>query len=150
LDNSSGAAKRIAGLSMYVTMFPCHNCAKHIIAAGIKRVVYLEPYPKSRAVNLYREEIALEPGGDQEKSKVVFTPFTGIAPRQYQRLFSMSERGAKRGSSLREWNDRKASLSPHYIHPDAALSYLAAESRELEALPIKIYPWNKVAPRLDC
>lgn len=147
------AARRgvaIAGLSMYVTTFPCHNCAKHIIAAGIKRVVYLEPYPKSRAVNLYREEIALEPIVDQETSKVVFTPFTGIAPRQYQQLFSMSERGAKRGSSLRKWNERKVSLSPRYIQPNAALSYLAAESRELEELPIEIYPWKKVVAGSDC
>lgn len=38
--------------SIYVTTFPCHNCAKHIVAAGLRRVVYLEPYPKSRAEDL--------------------------------------------------------------------------------------------------
>lgn len=147
------AARRgvaIAGHIMYVTTFPCHNCAKHIIAAGIKRVVYLEPYPKSRAINLYREEITLEPGEDQETNKVVFAPFTGVAPRQYEQLFSMSERGAKKGSSLKEWNDRKASLSPRYIHRDAALSYFAAESQELEALPIGIYSWKELAAKSGC
>src|SRR5487761_720278 len=46
--------------TMFVTTFPCHNCAKHIIAAGIKHVVYLEPYPKSRAVALHEEEIDTE------------------------------------------------------------------------------------------
>ncbi|WP_237334059.1 dCMP deaminase family protein, partial [Vibrio anguillarum] len=30
---------------LYCTTFPCHNCAKHIVASGIKRVVYVEPYP---------------------------------------------------------------------------------------------------------
>ena len=45
---------------MYVTTFPCHNCAKHIIAAGLERVVYLEPYPKSRAKTLYDEDITPE------------------------------------------------------------------------------------------
>ena len=32
--------------TLYCTTFPCHNCAKHIVASGIKRVVYVEPYPK--------------------------------------------------------------------------------------------------------
>ena len=29
------------GCSMYMTTFPCHNCAKHIIAAGIKKVTFI-------------------------------------------------------------------------------------------------------------
>lgn len=33
---------------LYCTTFPCHNCAKHIIDAGVKRVVYIEPYAKSK------------------------------------------------------------------------------------------------------
>ncbi|WP_429183277.1 anti-phage dCTP deaminase [Aeromonas rivipollensis] len=28
--------------TLYCTTFPCHNCAKHIIASGIKRVVYVD------------------------------------------------------------------------------------------------------------
>ncbi len=36
------------GTTLYCTTFPCHNCAKHIVAAGVERVVYVEPYPKSR------------------------------------------------------------------------------------------------------
>jgi cytidine deaminase len=147
------AARRgvaIAGHSMFVTTFPCHNCAKHIIAAGIKKVVYLEPYPKSLASNLYREEIILEAGDEQGTSKVVFTPFAGIAPRQYEQLFSMSERGAKKGIPLKDWQDRKASLSPPYVNQFAARSYLAAEFLELEALPPEIYPWKKVTEGVDC
>src|SRR5439155_301649 len=30
--------------TLYSTTFPCHNCAKHIAAAGIARVVFVEPY----------------------------------------------------------------------------------------------------------
>jgi deoxycytidylate deaminase len=29
----------IKGTILYVTTFPCHNCTKHILASGIKRVV---------------------------------------------------------------------------------------------------------------
>ena len=33
----------VKGNVIYVTTFPCHNCAKHIIAAGLRAVVFLEP-----------------------------------------------------------------------------------------------------------
>lgn len=39
--------------TLYCTTFRCHNCAKHIVAAGIRSVVYVEPYPKSKAKDLY-------------------------------------------------------------------------------------------------
>lgn len=29
------------GATLFVTTFPCHNCAKHIISAGIEKVVLL-------------------------------------------------------------------------------------------------------------
>lgn len=137
------AARRgvaVDGHSMYVTTFPCHNCAKHIIAAGIRRVVYLEPYYKSRANGLYGEEIILDSLlGKEEEGKVVFFAYTGIAPRQYQQLFSMSERGAKKGRSLEKWNNDKATLSPLYIQKNASLLYIAAEQQALKDLPTDIY-----------
>src|SRR4029077_14612650 len=45
---------------LYCTTFPCHNCAKHIIDAGIKRVVYIEPYAKSLSSTLHEDAISLE------------------------------------------------------------------------------------------
>ncbi len=32
----------VAGATLYVTLYPCNECAKAIIQCGIKRVVYLE------------------------------------------------------------------------------------------------------------
>jgi cytidine deaminase len=137
------AARRgvaVDGHSMYVTTFPCHNCVKHIIAAGIQRVVYLEPYPKSRALDLYHEDITVESlYGNAEEGKVVFFPFTGVAPRQYRQLFSMSERGAKKGNSLIEWNNNRRSLAPPYVPQNASLLYLATERQELKSLSPDIY-----------
>ena len=37
--NASG--KSLAGSTVYVGLFPCHECAKAIIQAGIKEVIYL-------------------------------------------------------------------------------------------------------------
>ena len=79
--------------TLYTTTFPCHNCAKHIVAAGIRRVVYVEPFPKSRAVDLHGDSITLT----DSKNKVKFEPFSGIGPRRFFDLFSM---GLSSGSKI--------------------------------------------------
>jgi deoxycytidylate deaminase len=141
------AAKRgvaVRGAEMYVTTFPCHNCAKHIIAAGITKVIYLEPYPKSRADLLHRDEIALDPKDPTSAGdRVLFVPFTGVAPRQYARLFSMSARSYRKGGhQLNDWDKKRKTLSPLYVLPNAALAYTRTEREELERLP-KEYKWDR-------
>lgn len=76
------------GATVYCTTFPCHNCAKHLVAAGISRVVFIEPYPKSRALDLHGDSIALR-NGAVEPDRVVFQPFAGIGPRRFVDLFAM-------------------------------------------------------------
>lgn len=51
-------------------------------------MVYIEPYPKSLALELYSDTIISEGNGDTS-SRVRFEPFVGVAPRMYSRLFSM-------------------------------------------------------------
>jgi deoxycytidylate deaminase len=77
------------GGTLYSTTFPCHNCAKHIVAAGIKRVVYVEPYPKSKARELLSDSITIELETRRE-DKVSFEHFVGVGPRRYFDLFSMA------------------------------------------------------------
>lgn len=72
---------------LYTTTFPCHNCAKHIVAAGIEKVIYIEPYPKSRAAQLYPDSVAIEERAGRDK--VEFAPFVGVGPRRYFNLFSL-------------------------------------------------------------
>jgi len=80
------------GGTLYCTTFPCHNCAKHIVDAGISRVVYVEPYPKSRALDFHSEAIELKTNQDNPESdnRVIFEPFTGVGARRFLDLFSMS------------------------------------------------------------
>lgn len=80
--------------TLFCTTFPCHNCAKHIVAAGIRKVVYIEPYPKSKAYQMHDDSIA---SVDEESTgRVLFAPFVGVGPRQFVDLFSMSlSAGAK-------------------------------------------------------
>ncbi len=83
-----------AGATLYSTTFPCHNCAKHIIAAGIQRVVYIEPYLKSKAGDFYSDSISLgyeSRIGDRraKADRLRFEPFFGVGPRRFFDLFSM-------------------------------------------------------------
>lgn len=83
---------------MYVTTYPCHNCAKHIVASGIRRVVYIEPYPKSRASKLYRHAITDKSDGDG----VVFEHFYGISPKIYKLIFERKKRKSPNGG-VQDW-----------------------------------------------
>lgn len=79
------------GTRLFVTTFPCHYCARHIVTAGVDEVQFIEPYPKSRATDLHSDSIQTRPSGWRAPSKggdkVLFRPFVGVAPRMYRRAF---------------------------------------------------------------
>ena len=114
--------------TLYTTTYPCHNCAKHIVAAGVSRVLYIEPYPKSFATILHEDSINSE-GTSNEENKVLFEPFVGIGPRRFVDLFSMnlsSGRKLKRKQDglVKKWERGGAELRV----PMTPLSYLEAET----------------------
>ncbi|HEX6852981.1 MAG TPA: anti-phage dCTP deaminase [Candidatus Polarisedimenticolaceae bacterium] len=81
------AGRSVRGATLYTTTFPCHNCAKHIVSAGIANVVFVEPYPKSKALALHDDALVLEgPAGDR---RVKLRPFVGIGARRFLDLFSL-------------------------------------------------------------
>jgi deoxycytidylate deaminase len=81
------------GATLYTTTYPCHNCAKHVIAAGIRRVVYVEPYPKSKALEFHPDSAfaGFESARQEGNNRVVFEPFVGVGPRRFFDLFSMKQ-----------------------------------------------------------
>ncbi len=96
------AARRgvsIQNTTLYTTTFPCHDCAKHIVAAGIPRVVYLDPYPKSLVEDLYREQIDVDTK-DLVPDRVAFQRFIGVAPRRYIDLFAVERRKTEDGKII--------------------------------------------------
>ncbi len=80
------------GATLYCTTFPCHNCAKHIVAAGVNRVVFIEPYRKSKAQELHKDAIVVGPAETNAphdaESLVRFEPFVGVGPRRFFDFFS--------------------------------------------------------------
>jgi deoxycytidylate deaminase len=86
---------------LYCTTFPCHMCAKHIVASGIGKVVFLEPYPKSLASDLHSDSIQIESGERgryHDFPSVQFEHFYGVTPRRYREIFERSDRRKDDGS----------------------------------------------------
>lgn len=109
----------IARATLYSTTFPCHMCAKHIVASGIVKVVYLEPYPKSYARELHDDSIRIE--GEGPAQGVDFVPFIGISPYRYRDLFERGRR--KYGGIAQTWNKGFKRPAIEVYYP----SYFAAE-----------------------
>jgi len=112
MDALLSAARKgvsLVGTRLFVTTFPCHYCARHIIAAGVDEVQYIEPYPKSQALNLHKDAIAVERSGweppsqiqteqspqKKNEARVLFRPFSGVAPQLYKSAF-MKDRELKK------------------------------------------------------
>jgi deoxycytidylate deaminase len=113
--------RSIKGSTIYCTTFPCHNCSKHILASGIKRVVYLEPYIKSRVSELHSDEIAI--------GKVSFVPFMGISPYRYKLIFQKGRRKDGDGTA-HEWYQNKKRLRTEVALP----TYIMSEKWALGSL----------------
>lgn len=136
----SEAARRgvsIQDAELVCTTFPCHECARRIIAAGISKVVFIEPYPKSLTTELYSDSIVV----DNPKAKdsfVHFVPFVGVAPRQFMTLFDASQIERKNNGELLEWSSQtskpRTSDSPQaYIFKERKrLAFIEASDRQLQ------------------
>lgn len=121
----------VRGNYLYVTTFPCHNCTRHIIASGMKRVYYIEPYPKSKARDLHSDAICFDEEVAEKTGKIPFLPFVGIGPRRYLDFFSMDlSSGGKvdrKGEDDKPCNPPKMERAPRvFLDPD---SYLDSEER---------------------
>lgn len=129
----------VSGHRLFSTTFPCHNCARHIIEAGIVEVVYREPYEKSLASSLHSDALIVDP--DLEvKDKLVIRRFVGVGPPRYLDLFAKPKRKDKAGNKA-EWSETEA--TPRLVRTETA--YLTNEEdfldKSLEAvLKVKLSP----------
>lgn len=133
------------GTRLFVTTFPCHYCARHVVSAGVYEVQFIEPYPKSLALDLHRDAISVEQANWQppeelsmaqelrqeatslEGGKVLFKPFVGVSPRLYLRAFEKTrplkdkETGDMRFAPP-AWGDEWAPFTAAYPELEAALT----------------------------
>lgn len=126
IARTSGSSSRDS--TLFCRTYPCHSCARHIVAAGIRDVVYIEPYTKSRAASLHDDaivEATAAPGADAKR--VVFRLFTGVAPRRYAALFE------KRGEIKRDGRVHLRVEAPaEHTDPVFTKSYLQFEATVVE------------------
>jgi deoxycytidylate deaminase len=127
ISQAAMIGRSVKGATLYCTTYPCHICARHVIASGIDKVVYIEPYPKSLTASMYHREMISE--GDAEdvsnaclEHKVVFRSFRGISPTLYQRVFTYRRRKDSYGA-IAEW-------VPNTAKPLSAVSEIARPSFE--------------------
>jgi deoxycytidylate deaminase len=94
LGASRVAGDRVLGGKIFVTTYPCHSCARHLVAAGIAQIHYIEPYRKSLATKLHADAIT---ESTEPRHKVQLLQFDGIAPRRFIELF---EGGSRKKSGV--------------------------------------------------
>ena len=88
-------------------------CATSIIASGITKVYYIEPYTKSLALKLHESQVDFEPeyipsNGSDELKRVTFIPFEGVSPRQYIQFFKLNKNRKNDEGIKLETEDLKA------------------------------------------
>lgn len=115
------------GSTLYTTTFPCHSCARHIVAAGITKVVFIEPYSKSLALDLHNDSITVT----DEPNKVHFVQYAGFAPRSSMRVFSSVGRERKNGAG-KFVEILRRDASPLFPHP--LDSYMSSEELVIQEL----------------
>jgi len=99
ITDAARMGRSLKNSTLFGTTFPCHNCAKHIVASGIDRVVFIEPYPKSQALPLNGDSITLD---SKDQNKVAFCNFVGISPMRYRDIFEKGKRKSQSGR-FKEW-----------------------------------------------
>lgn len=121
------------GATLYCTTYPCHSCARHIVAAGIKRVIYIEPYEKSLALELHADSISTT----EEVNKVAFTPFEGVAPQRYFKFFKMMPDTRKKDGQALFSNPSDS----HHVDAQYLDSYYDYEERVAKEVETEINPF---------
>jgi len=114
---SQKSGDKMIGGKLFCTTYPCHNCARHIVLAGITEVYFIEPYTKSLATNLHSDSIT-EDENDANKVKILL--YDGVSPNRYMQLFKMNEAQRKdnNGSVLRP---KLKDVGPRYTETLEAL-----------------------------
>jgi cytidine deaminase len=126
----------LVGAKLYTTTFPCHNCARHMITAGVSEVIYVAPYAKSQAFRLHEDALVVA-ASEPPEGKLHLRPFVGAAPRLYPRVFAAGNRKTRSGEVIELDKPRArligAETGPAEFRPPTA-PYLAREDRALELL----------------
>ena len=77
ISGSQLSGSKMINGKLFCTTYPCHNCARHIIVAGIKEVYYIEPYVKSLCLTLHDDAIT-EDENSTEKVRILIIMLSSL------------------------------------------------------------------------
>lgn len=127
LMTAARSGRAVLGCTLYTTTYPCHECARLIIAAGIRRVCFVDAYPKSRASELYREVWTQK----RARGVVLVEQFEGVSPRVFSRLFEASNREKNVDGTYQDWTCKQL------VVPDEELADSVPLNEEAAAWELK-------------
>jgi len=136
IQGSQTTGDKMIGGKLFCTTYPCHNCARHIVAAGIEEVYFIEPYVKSLCLSLHSDSMT---ENEREVNKVKILMFDGVAPRRYLTFFT----------NFAERKDNKGKLiKGNYknISPKTAKSLQALSTLEQQAVHSLAQNYEKTNP----
>ena len=126
---------RLQDSRLFCTTFPCHICARHIVASGVREVVFIEPYEKSRALELFGDSISVEPA-EPSPTRTNFRAFVGVAPRRYLDFFESQGSRKTPAGKIRALDEQTATPRiRRFVFTYALAEILAVEG--IAALPPK-------------
>ena len=142
------ASSGIVGSTLYCTTFPCHNCAKHIIDAGIVEVVYLQPYEKSLARKLHSDSI-YDSFEVPDGKKVAFGIYGGVSPTRYDDFFIMKSDRKANGIFIDNDRERKKLLPTGAQESDVLLSRIKRVVDKVNDITERTQPKKQTNTRKD-
>lgn len=130
--------------TLYTTTFPCHNCARHIIAAGIRRVVYIEPYEKSLALDLHEDAISTD---ENVTNKTLFETFSGVSPAKYSAFFvAQGARKNREGIAIDLTKGDARHIGVEYLDPYQTIEDKVVEDMAQRIAPVRTPPIPPLPP----
>lgn len=125
---------KLQGGRLFATTYPCHSCARHIVAAGITEVYFIEPYVKSLALKLHSDALTED---ENDTNKVRILAYDGVAPSRYLSLFRVPADSRKESGKLT-------------ITPQASVRPRTPKTMQaLEVLESLIVSSSEIAPLVD-
>ncbi|MCT4643679.1 MAG: anti-phage dCTP deaminase [Carboxylicivirga sp.] len=106
---SQKSGNKMVGGKLFCTTYPCHNCARHIIVAGISEVYYIEPYKKSLCIDLHSDAITED---EYIPDRVKIIMYEGVAPRKYMDFYKLVSDNRK---AKMQYQDRSIAKPKHTI-----------------------------------
>lgn len=118
LSDAARFRRSTQGATLFCTTLPCHMCTKLVIAAGIERVVYIQPYGKSLVGELYTDSVTFDESPDS--GKVRYETLKGVTPNGFKMAFHKKAKRKNPDGTAAAWNPTEAtpiflSTYPYYV-----------------------------------